>query len=546
MKLNLPDLKDVSAELVARYAEELAQRLEDLDPDLDVRGGSAFYSLIVYYNALLGARTQSAIRSYLENVNLEAAKSDPDVDDSIVDFLAANFLVSRKTSSRATGMVKVVVNRNVPVVVVEGAVFSASGQLFRSSRSVLAVPDEEFVQQPDTQILIPEQPGEWSFVVPVVAEEPGSAGMIKKGMAVVPSVPPNGYVRSVALDDFIGGRNTESNQDLLSRLASGIASANVSNRTCAEAWLRSIPESSSISNVSMVGFGDPEMRRDRDGLWPGSHGGKSDWYVRTSKEVLKRTLVKEAVLHEKLSDNTGLWQIVITRNEVPGFYEVDIRPKQDLVGSGSLSIIQETRLTDVAGIANAPYFNDPSESAFSAFQSASFIFHDPATDVSSLTVNVSKKPYQAVVSYLPFIGVLQSAVSDPSVRPMAGDVVIHAPVPCWVRVVIRLWAESSLPESLLYSVKNAVSEFINSVPFTGRVYHSDAVASVIRVIGSKAKLIGLDWSGRIKYPNGSIRTITGDEYLEVPEEPENGVSAKTVQFFCGWDSVTIRAPDNNL
>lgn len=539
LSVQFPEWNAVSAALVARYVEEIAQRLEEADPNLDARNG-VVYALLVYYNAVLAARMQEGVRTWIDTANLGALLANPETaSEELVDHVTANFLVQRKAGAQAVGVVRVVVNRNVPVSVAQDAVFVAAGQQFLATQAVIAVPDFEFNQLPGTQLLRPEPGNLWSFTVPVIASQPGAGGMIKRGTAVVPVVAPFGYVRAYAEDDFIGGNNPETNAQVLQRVATRFTAPSLSNRLGCEAWLRSRPEAASVLQVSIVGFGDPEMLRDRDGLWPGSQGGKSDWYVRTSPVVLHKTITREATLQEKLSDNTGLWQIGILRTDAPGFYEASVLPL-DEVASGSLDITTELRLVDTGGAEDAPYLNTPQDAAFSAYQGASVVFHDPSVDVSTMAVGTTRE-YRLVLSYLPMIGALQDAVLDRDAKPLVGDVLIRAAVPCMVRVVLTLHAPEPIDDTVTIPIRQAVADAINETGFTGVLYASDVLAAARRAAQGRCKVAGMDWVARIKYPNGTQRYVPGDLVLTVPDEPESGVSKRTVQFFCDLEAVTTTA-----
>lgn len=138
----------------------------------------------------------------------------------------------------------------------------------------------------------------WSASIPLVAAMTGESYNVRKGtfLGVDPFTPYLAYVENTS--DFVGGVSAESAAARVGRTDTALSVRSLVNDRSYDATLRN--EFSVISHVTTVGYGDPEMSRDR--LAPGVYGvphihtgGHVDVFVRLPIQEVTETVVVGAL-----------------------------------------------------------------------------------------------------------------------------------------------------------------------------------------------------------------------------------------------------------
>ena len=145
---------------------------------------------------------------------------------------------------------------------------------------------------------------------------------------------------------------------------------------------------------------------------------------------------------------------------------------------------------------------------------------------------------------MPLIAELQAEVSASSYRHCAADILMKAPVPCFVDVsfVINKSASDATPD--VDSIKVAVSDLINQVDFIGRLDGSRIVEVVHGFLQNSSSVTQLELLGRVRYPDGAEEYVIATDSLLVPYRPQRLVSEKTTQFFTSPDRVKVAVVTN--
>lgn len=595
----LPNLNELDQGQVTQNQAELVERVQGENPTLDLRRG-VFADLLAYWNAMLATRGQAGIAAYWKSRSLLALEADPTADPALVDDLLSNYRLDRKQGSRAAGRVTVVVSDDVTVTVARGSVWQARGQDFLATSVFTAKVERAQLNSDSDRLLARTADGNWSFTIDVEAGADGAGAAVAKDSLVVPAVVPPRYVTSFAADDFTPGLDPESNQDLLGRLQQGIAARAMSNRVNMLATLRAQESFSRVVASSIVGFGDPEMQRDRHWIFPVSGGGRCDWYVRTQEQAVRLGLTKTASLVGKNADGTGVWTFAMTRDDAPGFYELSkvsqidganparAAPAGDLAilqpltdpgpqryqiesvtfvdtawqlnltpdtttsaqgviypagavdpGNGAYPIVVHSLSADLSGPGFVPDIAaESTEWVFTRFQTASVTFTDTATDVSALPVG-SSKDYALEVICLPLVAEIQDFLSSRDVRPFGSDCLVKAPVPCFVRLNLTVYKRAGEEDPDVAAIKAALCRAVNTVGFVGALYASQLQGAVQKLVPAGQSVSAIDMLGRIRYPDGRLQYLRSAELLRVPDDPASMVSPRTVQFFAGPDDVGV-------
>ncbi len=533
------EFEDLDGDDVAAALAEMEQRVQEDNPSVDVRRG-VFRDLVLHYQSLLSTRRQANIDDYLNARSLQQITADPALaDPDIVDDVLSNFRVVRQPGGTAAGEVAVVRDNDLTATVALGSVFTANGLNYVTTAVYTAKAEAAQIGGDTDRLITRLSDGTYAFTVPVVAEGVGSAYAIPRNTLMVPDVAPRGYLTSYAATDFTGGLDAETNQELIERLQQGVAARTLSNRVNMAAMLREIDAFSRIVAMSIVGYGDPEMRRDRHWIWPTSGGGRVDWYIRASERFERTVLTRTATLVEKTADLQGRWRFTVGRDEAPGFYEVAaVYLPGDEGSTGTYEVTSDTRAADLTGGGFVPDVVGEQEAAYTAFQTAAVEFIDTDTDVVDLELG-SSQDYEVVLKTLPLLADVQETVSHRDVRHYGADCLVRAPVPCFVQLTFTIYKQQGQDDPDTTAIAEALCAVVNTTGFTGALYASALHDAIHSLLPAGSSVGAIDMLGRLRYPDGSVRYVRDPDTLAVPDEPDSGVSRRTTQFFSEPGDIAI-------
>lgn len=536
--IELVPLDNLTPAEVAQQKDKVRADIQAENPTLYLKRG-LFADLLIHYQGVLAAQRQRNIQDYLNARSLQAITENPALaDNDIVDDILSNFRVTRKPGSKATGSVVVVVSSSVTVTIAQGAIFESNGTRFVTPTVYTASVDAVANAGSGARTLMTTADGKWAFTITLEAESEGPA-TIRKDTLVLPLVTPPNYVTSYAAEDFVSGVAAQTNDELLSLLQTGPAAKAPSNRTNMQAMLLAVDEFARVGAMSIVGLGDQEMLRDKHWIMPISGGGRADWYVRTQETLQHTALTKTATLVEKDTDNRGIWQVSLGRDDAPGFYEAaNIRPAGVTEATGGYDITLDERSNDLSGDGFIPDIATIAEGAYTRFQAAVIRFKDSDKAVANLTVG-DTADYDLEVRYLPLIGAIQDFVSERDVRSYGADVLVKAPVPCFVQVSCVIYRRAGDADPDVAAIKDAICAEINNTPFVGQIYASRLYDIIHGYLRNNQTVSALDLFGRLRYPDGQISYLRDSEKLVVPDDATKMVSFRTVQFFVGPEDIAI-------
>lgn len=534
----LTDLRTIDSEGVQQLLSRLTDQLQTLNPELDLKRG-VFHDTVLYYHAVLEAAIRANLERYQSARSLQQIEADPSLADvAVVNEVLSNWGVTRREGTKAVGSVTIELSLAQSVTVPAGFAFQANGKEYVATASFTSRTSAEQVASETDRLIQPLSNGNWAFTVDVEASEIGSDYKLNAGDLITPVRSLVGYVTSYATSSFEDGLNTETNAELLIQLQNGISAKALSNRASMRALIASLPEFSSATNQSIVGYGDPEMLRDQHTIFPISYGGRVDWYIRGQAQLERNSLSVIARLIV-ISGTTSTWQFAVNRNTYPGFYAIEkIRRSDDSAVNSGFEIVEDNRSNDLTGAGFIPDIANVAEGAYSAFQTAIIRFVDTVSDVTKLSVGQTAE-YLCEVVGVPLIGEIQSFVASRDIRSYAADVLVKAPVPCFVDVTLTINKASGDPIPDINGIKTAIVNEINSVGFIGRLDGSKIIDRVHGFIANSASVTELDLFGRIRKPDGSTQYVRSSDSLVIPDQPDKMVSAKTVQFFAEIQNISV-------
>lgn len=543
----ITDIAELSQEAVDQSLSFIKTLVREQHPELDVNA-SGLVGILLRPGAELAAAAQEDFNRYLRSSSLKQILDDPaNADASIVDVVMSNYGLTRRPGSLASGKIAVIVSKKITTTVPAGSVFVGATSEFKTSVAYSAKTSSINVDDDTDSVLVPLSDGNFKFVIPVTATEVGSAALLKQGTLLTTVAPIPNLVRIYANEDFVDGVDTESNEQLVARQAEGITAKTICNRLNCASLLRAV--SPEYLALSIIGAGDREMLRDKHSIFPGAFGGRSDWYFRDTADIAVTQFEIECVLHEKTSDGYGVWQCDIDRETAPGFYDVyRVAPADTADYEGSLVVTEDIRGFNTQYIDGEllPDIETAVEAVFSRYQTAIIRFKDTTTSTAGLIVAQSTKTYLVSLRVAPKIAEVQSFVSSRGTRSLFGDVLIKAPVPCFVSIAFSLLGRPSAELPDVDAIKTAVVNYVNSLSFTGHLFASDITRIVHSYLPTGVSISAIDMLGKLLKPSGGSHTLHSREVLEIPDDSANMVSARTVGFVTYKDLVLVSAGAINV
>ncbi len=540
MTIRIDQLSDLDPLEVQQQDELLAEMLQEEAPVIDAKRG-VIRDLLVQPAAMFAAKTLEEQARMRRSSSVNAILEDPTLaDDEIVDNIASNYRVTRVEGGLATGAVTIYMSAEREVSIAAGAVFVSRGQSFVASAVFTGRLTADNVVADTDRLMTLQTDGNYAFEITVEAVEVGEAAQLPKGASLIPENPPLGFVAAVAAESFLGGLAPDDNASLMAKFAYGASAKVLSSRLNMSAAMHE--QLTTTVADSIIGMGDAEMLRDKHGIFGVSSGGRVDWYVRTQELYRTYGETREATLIEKLTDGKGVWQISLTRDDWPGFYEIAVQPAGDLNYAGSFEILEDIRGFDDDPLNDAddfaPDIDAVVEAVYSPYQTATIRFHDTVTSTPTLELG-AVQDYALTVKAMPSLLELQEHFSSRSVRNAAGDVLIKAPIPCFLQLTFTIELPPGAEEPVAADIANDLAALVNSYGFTGRLPASRLHDAIHNSLPPRASLAYTDMLGQIRRPDGTVRYIRSPTMLVVPSEPELMATARTVAFFLDAADVTI-------
>jgi hypothetical protein len=541
MGVKIPNLNDLDQASVEQFDKLLTQLIQELDPTIDVKSGP-FHDLVLHLKAILDAGEQTNIDLIRQANSLLAISQNSNLADTdVVDRLLSNYNITRNPGTKARGDITIILDQLTNTVIGKGSVFIIDGLKFTSPVTYVGRTTSATVIGPNDRLIIPVSLNQYAFTITLEANDIGTSYNVLQSTTVVPANPPAHFVKAYVAADFTNGTNAQTNQELIDLLAAGMAIAAWSNRISIESLIRKQTTFATIKNLSIIGFGDPEMLRDQHSIWPGSTGGRSDLYLRSQELYQNIQLTKSAVLVAKAGP-IGTWQFGIGRDDAPGFYKVDkiLLPSQDLTDPG-WTPSSEVRSLDLTGVVGVPDLISTlvNEGIYSRYQAAVIQFVDTTTDATALTIGTSTNEYKVLVQAMPLIADLQSFLLTRDVAPPQCDVLVKAPIPCYTEVTFTVNYDSTTTAPSIPDIQTAVASAVNNLSFPGSLSASFIDQVLHNLLPNLVSVTNMSLAGLIRRPNGTTIPLASTTQITIPSEPANMISGRTTVFFLAPEDVNV-------
>lgn len=537
MALEIASLTELDTAKIDAMFATFTQLMQERHPDAELTRG-VFHDLVIYFNSVLNAAIRENIDRVLASNSLQQINVNPALaDDALVDKVLSNFNLTRDTGARAVGEVTMTLNLPQQTAISAGVTFSADGIQFRPTMTFTALPPGKKAVEDNEREMLAVGDGTYAITILAQAVAVGAAGNIRRGTKLVSDTIINNSSSAYASSDFVNGAEPLSNVDYIARLAPALASKTIGGRQNYVAAIRNQASFANIPHVSILGCGDPEQQRDQHGLFPISGGGKIDIYCHTNAGAQEREHLLPATYMGPAAGGT-LWQVKITRDLVPGFYEVVrvVKPLDET--STGYEIVRDERAVDYDDTDFVPDLRGP-EGVYTRYQTAVMQFVDTDTSPTGLTATVDTALYSVTTASLPLIADIQDFFADRDNRTRSADVVVKAAVPCFTKISFDIRKDANAPEVDTGPIKAAVVAAIREIGFSGQLHASRISAAVQPFLSGRASVGAIDMFGRIRRPDGSVGYVRGSSVLQIPDDPLRLVTGRTTAFLVNESDISI-------
>ena len=525
---------------VQTRAAFLVQFLQEAFPTLDLQPGRVCYELLIRPAAILGTLDQTNMQLLLQSASLLNIAANPALaDTATVNQILSNYNLSLNAGAVATGALTIVLSANQVTTILATTTFTANGMTFTPVQSFTGVPAGQVGLAANEVNIVDLGNNTYSFIITVQASAVGSTGNISTG-TFFDMTPLNGNITAVyASSDFTGGLDSQSVTQLVNQMQTTLTPKVMGSRTAIKSLLQTqFPQ---LIDLSIIGFGDPELQRDKHNILGISPGGKTDIYVRTAPTPQQITVVKTATLDDI---SLGRWNLTFTATEYPGCYGVSAIQPLDQTTIGSYQVINIIRGLDLTNVPAGLEIPEAIEGVYSAYQTLGLSFID-TTNLTGLAQGATRQ-YNVTVLIMPNVGDIQNYINQPLIKQVNGDCLVRAPIPCHVKIELNLRQLVNGVALDLATIQQAIANEINTLTFdTGQLQSSIIVNAVNSVVGSSAAVVlPLNVYGRVYLPDGTIHPLYSSRELFIPVLPALSTSNRTVFFYASPDDVAITIISN--
>lgn len=550
-------LNQQSSESVFAKEELIIAFLQEAFPTLDLSPGTALRDVVVRMYAHLETRIQEQIDLALVSSSLLEISKNPEAVDTVqVDRLLSNYNIVRSEGSVANGKLRLFLSAAESTLIPASTEISIGGISFAPTQSFLLVPSNLFTAAPGQRIITPSG-SVFTVVIDVVAVDTGSNGNIRTGSLMDSIEPtPTVLISGKADSDFTGGADADDNQVLIERMKAGVVGKVFGGRDHIKAKLKA--QFPGIVDVGCVGFLDPEMRRD---LISGVHtGGRVDIFVKSASypSRIQEQLIPKLVSYDQVNKK-GTFEIRMGKDQAAGMYSIE-SIKAQIGQAGTYEIISDERVLSGAGF---HYVEDPSKSAFSAFQTAVIRFVVPfdgmllawsstetapteaqfITGLSGYIANQETMGYfKYFVEYLkmPNLQEIQAYVDLAEERSLSADMLVHAPIPVMSSVQLRLIKKPGAADLDIVKLKTAIVSKFNSYGFGEAIPGSALIHTAYQNLSDGYVIdLPIHMYGVIINSDLSKDVMFSSDALKPPVNPARGTSGKNTCFFLETNMVDV-------
>ena len=525
-------VSDVDDSTFLAAAEFLRSAVRSSYPNFDLGPGSAFNDLVITPLAKTTAAGE------LNNKDFLAGFTGDDLDieaTDIIDLIAARYFVDRKSGAVATGVVTIVTSSNSSLVIPTSASFvTDDGLTFNPSFQYRVFSEETLATSTNDLVFKDYGNGLYYVRISLSASESGAAyNIIQRTTFNVSGI--RNLSEAYAATDFSGGKELETNEELIARLPTEYSAKSFGSTRSIEAM---VTEAFPNVDISIAGKSSEVMLRDTRNALGLHSGGVSDIYVRSQV----RPSFDEQLMEAKLIDvNNSIYEITVLSDEYPGLYSVSKVRSVNI--DGNLPILTRTPFFTES---DSPLVNNIVDAFGSTRYSIKFTFKDVNQNSVGLALGSTRK-FLVTIFSMPLIDSITEFVEDPDNKNVALDLLVRGVTPAVVSAVytIEVGDGDATPDvdQIKLDTITTIKEFgIGKSVIDSSIFIGAATAN----IGSHSFVdtSTLTLGCTIFASDGSVSNISNSKTIRITDHPEKGIHPDSIGFLVNEDSITINVVQN--
>ena len=511
-------MAETFTEAQTRHTLELQQLLTEQVPDIDVSIGTVLYDLVVKPAAATYASQDVDLQTFRDNLSLLQVLNAQDPDPIQVDLLLSNFNVTRRTGTRATGLINVFVTTQQNVFIAADTNILCGSVMMKPVRNYVLVNGAITAENTDTQAYVQTREfAEGVWVASILATTVDNMETVLSAGQQCTIETSNTFITRVEVGStFVGGQANETTLQLLERAQTNVNAQVVTGRDNIRSFLINSTDTGIVTlDAQVFGMGDELQLRDAVNNGGISAGGHVDIYVSTAVVPIS---VEDTLPGTR--DDDGVWSIEIPAATYPGAYGVDrIRHGNNVI----------TDITPILGFApegTVPLMERPIHARYSKYQTLVVEFED-----DTISPDITEMDFITSILYMPGVATLQDLMNDVDVRSYSFDTMIKAVIPIITSIHVTLEYVSGITPPSVEVLREEIASIINIKPMgTEALYSSDVVYACKLAFPSANVRMPVNLFGKVYLPDGSTAYSTDQNHLRVA--PDEGISSENTKFFC--------------
>lgn len=534
VELSAVNLDGLDADVVYARLLRLMDTTEGLGAGVEVRSG-VIHDFVLRLQSILWQGISDRLDIVGDSLNPMLASADATIESNVLDLAASNLGLSRYVATNSSGVIAIRVRNRRTVLVPRGTTFTTTGgRTYITTAAYASRLDGAEIRGEADRLLVETNDG-YEFTVPAISLTTGLAGRaVANETIITTSLLLADQVQIYTKSAFSGGQDTESDQEILSRIRRQVPNKTLSSRASLAAFLSQFNAVPEITAISTIGFGDEELNRARSGGI--FFGGAADTYIRTSPLPFIRQVTKTAIATEVVVGGQATWSLAIERDDAPGFYHLS---NARTAAGVLLTIADVVRGVDLAAIGDQqiPRITRAVDAAFSRFQTAAVTLQSASTgvtvgDTQDITIDALM---------IDRIADAQTLVGDRAHRFVGGDTLVKAAVPVFVSVGIQIHARPGVTLSNANAIRVAVANFLNTAGFATTL-HTSRIASIVHnFLPSGADVHTVEAVLETILPDGKLNRQRTSTHLSTLNLPQQSVTGRTCVFYCDPSSIVVSA-----
>jgi hypothetical protein len=252
----------------------LVERMQEFDPEYELREGTAFTELFIQPQALIVQPVREEANDIFINQSLKRILELDDPDSyptDAVDAIVENYYVFRRTGNKSGGIVRLLFQEPKEFNYIAGALtFTSVAGFLYTNRNTVSISEQLMSSQLDQEFYYVD--------VEIEAELEGEDYDANPNEIIATSDPDAIRVFNSAV--ISGGVNRETNTEYINRAQRSIGERSLNTGKGANAVFFET-FGSQLNELQLIGFGDPEMMRDI--IFNYHIGGRVDAWVKTPR-----------------------------------------------------------------------------------------------------------------------------------------------------------------------------------------------------------------------------------------------------------------------